>query len=42
MWLKMGSLERGGLGGKRVILLLLLLLQILIIDEDLKGWIIYS
>lgn len=31
----MGSFERGGLGGKRVILLLLLL--ILIVDEDFKG-----
>ncbi|KAG6416062.1 hypothetical protein SASPL_123484 [Salvia splendens] len=33
--LEMGSLEGGGLGGKRVILLQLLL--ILIVDEDLEG-----
>lgn len=37
----MRSLERGGLGGKRVIRLLLVLL-IIVIDEDLEGWVIYS
>lgn len=35
--LKMGSFERGGLGGKGVILLRLLLLLILIVDEDFES-----
>lgn len=35
--LKMGPFERGGLGGKRVILLRLLLLLILVVDEDCEG-----